>query len=74
MSDLQPPPRPPPPLQQRSGCATALMVIFGVILLLPGLAGSPRLLHPMRNYLRRELTRMGVTKPMRFDPGANAGS
>ncbi len=23
--------------------------------------------------LRRELTRMGVTKPMRFDPGANAG-
>ena len=22
--------------------------------------------------LRRELTRMGVTKPMRFDPGANA--
>ncbi len=24
--------------------------------------------------LRRELTRLGVTKPMRFDPGANAGS
>jgi len=24
--------------------------------------------------LRRELTRMGVTKPMRFDPGANAAS
>jgi diadenosine tetraphosphate (Ap4A) HIT family hydrolase len=24
--------------------------------------------------LRRELTRMGVTKPMRFDPGANASS
>jgi diadenosine tetraphosphate (Ap4A) HIT family hydrolase len=24
--------------------------------------------------LRRELTRMGVTKPMRFDPGANAGA
>ncbi len=23
--------------------------------------------------LRRELTRMGITKPMRFDPGANAG-
>ncbi len=23
--------------------------------------------------LRRELTRMGVTKPMRFDPGANVG-
>jgi len=30
----QPPPRPP---QQRSGCATAVMVIFGVVLLLPGL-------------------------------------
>ncbi|MDA9502218.1 hypothetical protein [Bradyrhizobium sp. CCBAU 11357] len=27
-------PSPPPP---RSGCATALMVIFGVILLLPGI-------------------------------------
>jgi diadenosine tetraphosphate (Ap4A) HIT family hydrolase len=24
--------------------------------------------------VRRELTRMGVTKPMRFDPGANVGS
>jgi diadenosine tetraphosphate (Ap4A) HIT family hydrolase len=24
--------------------------------------------------LRRELTRMGVAKPMRFDPGANAGT
>ena len=24
--------------------------------------------------LRRELTRLGVTKPMRFDPGANVGS
>jgi len=24
--------------------------------------------------LRHELTRMGVTKPMRFDPGANAGT
>jgi diadenosine tetraphosphate (Ap4A) HIT family hydrolase len=24
--------------------------------------------------LRRELTRMGVTKPMRYDPGVNAGS
>ena len=23
--------------------------------------------------VRRELTRMGVTKPMRFDPGANTG-
>jgi hypothetical protein len=27
----------PPPREPRSGCATALMVIFGVILLLPGL-------------------------------------
>ena len=26
-----------------------------------------------RASLRRELTRLGVTKPMRFDPGANAG-
>ncbi len=24
--------------------------------------------------LRRELTRLGVTKPMRYDPGANAGT
>ena len=32
-----PPPPPTPPLQQRSGCATAVMVIFGVVLLLPGL-------------------------------------
>jgi diadenosine tetraphosphate (Ap4A) HIT family hydrolase len=24
--------------------------------------------------LRRELTRMGATKPMRFDPGANANA
>ena len=30
-------PPPPPPRQQRSGCATAVMVIFGVVLLLPGL-------------------------------------
>jgi len=32
---LPPPPLPPP--QQRSGCAEALMVIVGIILLLPGL-------------------------------------
>jgi diadenosine tetraphosphate (Ap4A) HIT family hydrolase len=30
--------------------------------------------HELAEALRRELTRMGVTKPMRFDPGANAGS
>jgi hypothetical protein len=34
-----PPPIPPglPPPEQRHGCATAFMVIFGLILLLPGL-------------------------------------
>ena len=33
-----PPPMPPgPPPAQRHGCATAIMVIFGIILLLPGL-------------------------------------
>lgn len=31
-----PPPRLPPPAQ-RSGCLTALMVVIGIILLLPGL-------------------------------------
>jgi diadenosine tetraphosphate (Ap4A) HIT family hydrolase len=30
--------------------------------------------HELAEGLRRELTRMGVTKPMRFAPGANAGS
>ncbi len=28
---------------------------------------------PLAETLRAELTRMGVAKPMRFDPGANAG-
>lgn len=28
---------------------------------------------PLAESLRAELTRMGVAKPMRFDPGANAG-
>lgn len=39
MSDLgsSPPPVPPLPPSQRSGCATAFMVLFGVVLLLPGL-------------------------------------
>jgi hypothetical protein len=34
-----PPPAPPqlPPREQRSGCATAFMVLAGVLLLLPGL-------------------------------------
>jgi hypothetical protein len=36
MSDLDRPPPPVPPAQ-RSGCATAFMVVAGVILLLPGL-------------------------------------
>jgi drug/metabolite transporter (DMT)-like permease len=31
-----PPPRAPPPAQ-RHGCLTAIMVIFGIIMLLPGL-------------------------------------
>ncbi|GKQ53918.1 hypothetical protein [Bradyrhizobium sp. Ce-3] len=44
MSETNPPPvppvpaQPPPPLPPpRSGCATAFMVLFGLILLLPGL-------------------------------------
>ena len=46
MNDTPPPPVPPPqaepsyvppPPPQRSGCATFIMVVFGVILLLPGL-------------------------------------
>ena len=39
ISDTPPPapPEPPPaPTNQRSGCLTALMAIFGIILLLPG--------------------------------------
>jgi hypothetical protein len=30
---------PPPPLQQRNGCLTALMILVGIILLLPGICG-----------------------------------
>jgi hypothetical protein len=44
MNEAPPPaPSPPPilptprPPEQRSGCATALMVVIGIILLLPGL-------------------------------------
>ncbi|MDA9399963.1 hypothetical protein [Bradyrhizobium sp. CCBAU 45389] len=37
MSNIEPPPPPPAAPTQRSGCLTALMVISGVILLLPGL-------------------------------------
>jgi hypothetical protein len=35
MSDTPPPPSPPPP--ERHGCLTAIMVIAGLIMLLPGL-------------------------------------
>jgi hypothetical protein len=31
------PPNPPSPLPPRSGCLTAIMVVIGIILLLPGL-------------------------------------
>jgi hypothetical protein len=34
-----PPPPPPPPQPQRNGCITALMMIVGAILLLPGICG-----------------------------------
>lgn len=38
LPDGPPPVPPPPPLPpKRSGCLTAFMVLFGVILLLPGL-------------------------------------
>jgi hypothetical protein len=33
------PPAPPPPLPARSGCLTALMILVGAILLLPGICG-----------------------------------
>ena len=32
-----PPPPPPPQPEERNGCLTALMVVIGIILLLPGL-------------------------------------
>jgi hypothetical protein len=34
-----PPPPPAPPQPQRNGCITALMMIVGAILLLPGICG-----------------------------------
>lgn len=39
MSDTPPPapPIPPRPAEERSGCLTALMIVIGIILLLPGL-------------------------------------
>ena len=39
MSDTSPPPPPPrlPPPAQRNGCLTAIMVVAGLIMLLPGL-------------------------------------
>jgi hypothetical protein len=38
-SDESPPPLlpPSPPSEKRSGCLTAVMVVFGIIMLLPGL-------------------------------------
>lgn len=30
---------PPPPPQQRNGCLTALMILVGIVLLLPGICG-----------------------------------
>jgi len=36
MSDNVPPPLPPRPPPQRDGCLTAIMVVIGIILLLPG--------------------------------------
>jgi hypothetical protein len=38
MSTSTPPPPPPPPAQ-RNGCITALMILMGAILLLPGICG-----------------------------------
>ncbi|MBR0971761.1 MULTISPECIES: hypothetical protein [Bradyrhizobium] len=35
-SNRMPPAPPPPPTAPRSGCLTALMAIFGIMLLLPG--------------------------------------
>ncbi|PAY09486.1 hypothetical protein CK489_09195 [Bradyrhizobium sp. UFLA03-84] len=38
MSDTSAPPSPPSrPPEQRNGCVTALMIVAGIILLLPGL-------------------------------------
>ena len=34
-SPAPPPPQPPPP--ERSGCLTAIMILIGIVLLLPGL-------------------------------------
>jgi len=46
MSDTNPPPLPPPPqmpggsspppAERRHGCATAFLILFGIVLLLPG--------------------------------------
>jgi hypothetical protein len=44
------PPRPPPPPPvQRNGCLTALMMLVGAILLLPGICTllvDPKMMHP----------------------------
>ncbi len=36
-SDTPPPSPPPAPTEKRGGCLTALMAIFGIFMLLPGL-------------------------------------
>jgi hypothetical protein len=40
MTDIsQSPPPPPRQPQQRNGCLTALMILVGIVLLLPGICG-----------------------------------
>ena len=39
MTDSPQFPPPPPPPQQRDGCLTALMIVVGIVLLLPGICG-----------------------------------
>jgi drug/metabolite transporter (DMT)-like permease len=39
MTDFPQSPPPPPPPAQRNGCITALMIVVGAILLLPGICG-----------------------------------
>jgi hypothetical protein len=45
MSDSTPPPPAPPP--QRSGCLTALMILIGAVLLLPGICALAFVSHSM---------------------------
>jgi drug/metabolite transporter (DMT)-like permease len=39
MTNVRPSPPQPPPPPQRNGCLTALMIVVGAILLLPGICG-----------------------------------